>query len=198
MMDMIYTVVRFLANCYLNLFYRFDIQGRENVPEGVAVILSPNHIHWLDPVVVACKVTAQRIHFMGKQELFDIPVLPWLLRKLSVIPVRRGEADVTAIKSALRVLKSNGILGIFPEGTRVKPGEEKPPEPGFVVLALKTKCPILPVSISGSYKFRSTLRVIIGAPIDLSPYYGVKNDRDVLEEIGRNVMQEIKNLGVVR
>ncbi|QSX08901.1 1-acyl-sn-glycerol-3-phosphate acyltransferase [Alkalibacter rhizosphaerae] len=195
---MFYSTVRFLANIYLNIYYRFEVIGRENVPEGVAVILAPNHIHWADPIVIACKVTAQTISFMGKQELFRNPALKWLLTKLTVIPVRRGEADVTAVKSALRVLKNNGILGIFPEGTRVKQGEEKPPEAGFVVLAIKSKCGILPVSIEGNYKFRSTIRIVIGKPIDLSPYYGKKNDRETLEDIGLKLMKEIKELGTTR
>ena len=89
---MFYSFVRGVANCLLNLLYRFEISGKENIPQGSSAVLAPNHIHWLDPVVVACKVTAREISFMGKQELFRIPVLTWVLKKLTVIPVRRGEA----------------------------------------------------------------------------------------------------------
>lgn len=195
---MLYTIARFVANVCLNIYYRFEVVGRENVPDDVALILASNHVHWTDPVVVACKVTSRKINYMAKQELFSNPVVAWALNRVKVFPVRRGEVDVTAVKHSLRLLKNKGVLGIFPEGTRVKAGEEKEPEGGFVVLALKSKCGILPVSISGEYKFRGTIRVVIGKPIDLSDKYKIRNDRQAVEELGRDVMKKIKGLGAVK
>lgn len=195
---MFYSFVRGLAKVILHLLYRFELTGKENIPKGTRAVLAPNHIHWLDPVVVACMVTAREISFMGKQELFRIPVLSWILKKLTVIPVRRGEADVTAIKSALRTLKSEGILGIFPEGTRVKEGEEKAPQGGAAVLALKANAPILPISIAGTYKFRSTIKVHIGKPMNLQEYKNTKITRETTEMIGNEIMKQIKDLGTGR
>lgn len=192
---MLYTFARFISNICLNIFFRFEVTGRENVPVDEPFVLASNHAHWTDPVVVADKVTSRKISYMAKKELFQNPVFSWVLKKIKVFPVRRGEADLAAVKHALRVLKSNGILGIFPEGTRVKDGEEKEPEGGFVIFALKSKCGILPVSIKGEYKFRGTIHVVIGKPIDLSDKYKLKNDREALDELGRSVMKEIKELG---
>lgn len=192
---MLYILARFVANLCLNIYYKFEVIGRENVPDDVALILASNHAHWTDPVVVACKVTKRTVNYMAKQELFANRFIGWALGEVNVFPVRRGEVDVTAVKHSLRLLKNKGVLGIFPEGTRVKAGEEKEPESGFVVLALKSKCGILPVSISGEYKFRGTIRVAIGEPIDLSDKYKMRNDRQVVDEIGRDVMKKIKNLG---
>lgn len=195
---MFYSFVRGLANVLLAFLYRFETTGKENIPKDSSAVLAPNHIHWLDPVVVACKVTKREISFMGKQELFRNPVLAWLLNNLTVIPVRRGEADVTAIKSALRVLKNSGMLGIFPEGTRVKEGEEKAPQGGAAVLAIKAKVPIIPISITGTYKFRSTIRVHIGEPMDLHEYQGIKMTKETTEIIGHEIMKKIRELGTSR
>lgn len=191
---MFYDAAKFLVNIYLSIFYRFDVKGKENIPEGVPLIISSNHIHWADPVIVACRTGKRHISFLGKQELFKNKVFSWVLHKLTVIPVRRGEADVNAIKSALRVLKNKEVLGIFPEGTRVKEGAEKEPESGLVVLALKSKADVIPVGIKGNYKFRSTIHINIGEPISLKEYYNVKNDKEKVKEISHMIMKRIKEL----
>ncbi|NTW71295.1 MAG: 1-acyl-sn-glycerol-3-phosphate acyltransferase [Eubacteriaceae bacterium] len=191
---MIYRIVRLLANLIFFLLYRIDVKGKENIPEGVALIISSNHIHWLDPVIIAAKCTRRKVSFMAKHELFENKPLAWLLDHLTAFPVKRGEADVTAIKSALRILKNNQVLGIFPEGTRLKEGEEKKPEPGIAMLAIKSKCGVIPVGIKGNYKFRSTIHLNIGVPVNLEKYYGVKNDKDKLLEASQEIMDRITEL----
>ena len=86
------------------------------------------------------------------------------------------------------------MLGIFPEGTRVKEGAEKEPESGLVVLALKSKADVIPVGIKGNYKFRSTIHINIGEPISLKEYYNVKNDKEKVKEISHMIMKRIKEL----
>ncbi|MBF7097627.1 lysophospholipid acyltransferase family protein [Alkalibacter mobilis] len=191
---MFYNIVRFLVSIYLKIFYKIEISGKENIPSEGSLILTSNHIHWADPILIACEVTNRKISFLGKHELFKNPILRWLLNNLTVIPIRRGEADVTAIKSALRVLKSGKILGIFPEGTRVKTGEEKKPESGTALLAIKSKSKIVPIGIEGSYKLGSKLKLIIGTPIELNEYYGKKPDKENLEKASSEIMKKIKEL----
>ncbi|WP_084117213.1 lysophospholipid acyltransferase family protein [Alkalibacter saccharofermentans] len=193
-MNMFYDVAKFLVNIFLSIYYKFDIRGKENIPKGVPLIISSNHIHWADPVIVACRTGKRHISFLGKRELFKNKIFSWVLHKLTVIPVRRGEADVNAIKSALRVLKNGKVLGIFPEGTRVKEGVERDPQSGLVVLALKSKCDVIPVGLRGNYKFRSTIHINVGEPISLKEYYGVKNDKEKLKEISLMIMERIKEL----
>ncbi|MFZ7133993.1 MAG: lysophospholipid acyltransferase family protein [Eubacteriales bacterium] len=191
---MFYKFARFIVNCYITVYYRYSIIGKENIPQEGGFIICSNHIHWADPVIIACKGLKYPIYFLGKIELFKNKFFSTVLKHLNVIPVKRGESDVHAIKNALRVLKSNKVLGIFPEGTRVKAGEEKKPEGGMALLAIKSKVPILPIGIQGDYSFGSTIHLHIGEPIILSDYFDKRMNKEDLENISLRIMQEIKNL----
>ncbi|HCX63880.1 MAG TPA: 1-acyl-sn-glycerol-3-phosphate acyltransferase [Eubacteriaceae bacterium] len=191
---MVYKLIRFLANLYVSIYYKIVVSGLEKVPEEGALLISANHIHWADPILVACKIPNRHISYLGKKELFDIKPLGWLLRKIDVIPVHRGANDVKAIKNSLRALKNEDALGIFPEGTRMKAGERKPVETGFVTLALKTQAQIVPVGIKGSYRFREKIEIKIGDPILLQNPEGRKRTKDEIHEMAEEVMDTIREL----
>lgn len=191
---MLYSFARFIINIYISIYYRFKVVGQENIPLNQGFIICANHIHWGDPIMIACKATKRHIHFLGKIELFKNRIFSFVLRNINVIPLRRGENDVNAIKNALRVLKNNEVLGIFPEGTRVREGEDKKPESGTVMLAIKSKVPILPIGIESNYGFRDTVNIYIGEPIILSQYFGKKVNKEELENISFKIMQDIKSL----
>jgi 1-acyl-sn-glycerol-3-phosphate acyltransferase len=128
----------------------FYIQGAENVPKEGSVLYVSNHTSYLDPVAIG-NVTPRRVVFMGKAELFHHKILNWLLRGVDGFPVKRGEADMTAFKTALGFLKAGRVVCVFPEGTR-QDSEEKigVPEPGAALFAIKTGCPVVPVFVSGA------------------------------------------------
>ena len=131
---------------------------------------------------------------MAKAELYKNAFTSWIMRAVNTIPVDRGHVSIQTLKDAMRVLKRENILGIFPEGPRVKEGEKKEPLDGFVVFALKTKSPILPVHIDGKFKFRAKINVIFGKPIYLDEYYGRKVKADEISEISKNIMNQIYTL----
>ena len=144
---------------FLNLIlYNIHVEGEENIPETGGFVLCPNHISNYDPLAVATHMKRQ-VHFMAKAELYKNPLFKKVMMALGTIPVDRGKVSLETLKESLRVLKNGEILGIFPEGTRVKNGERKKPMEGFVVFALKTKSPILPVHIEGEYKFRGKVNI---------------------------------------
>lgn len=111
-----YKALRVLAVMLVRICFRFSVSGRENIPASGAVLVS-NHASMFDPVVLGVAVP-RPIHFMGKAELFRNRISNWFFRKLHAFPVRRGEFDRGAIRSALEVLDRGQLLGIFPEGTR--------------------------------------------------------------------------------
>lgn len=191
---MFYKLARFVVNVYISIYFRFSVTGEENIPIEGAFVLCSNHIHWADPIILACRGTKRVVHFLGKKELFKVGFFSIVLKHLNVIPIGRGEGDVHAIKTALRVLKNNEALGIFPEGTRVKEGEEKKPEGGTALLAIKAQVPIIPVGLSGSYKFRSLIKVNIGKPIYFTEHYKKRMNKEELEMISLSIMKEIKTL----
>lgn len=190
---MLYHIVKSLIKPFLIIFYRVRVKGIENIPENDGCILCSNHNHWLDPVVVAC-FTKRQVHYMAKKELFKNKLLGYLIKKVGTFPVNRGAADISAIKKAIKLVKSNKVLGIFPEGTRVKVGSSIPAEPGIAMIGVKGKSKIVPIGISSTYKLGAPLIVNIGQPITLEEYYGKKNNIEDFKKISENIMAEVRQL----
>lgn len=179
---------------FLNLIlYNIHVEGEENIPETGGFVLCPNHISNYDPLAVATHMKRQ-VHFMAKAELYKNPLFKKVMMALGTIPVDRGKVSLETLKESLRVLKNGEILGIFPEGTRVKNGERKKPMEGFVVFALKTKSPILPVHIEGEYKFRGKINIKFGKPIELNEYYGKKVKPEEMSKISEKIMDIVYDL----
>jgi len=169
----------------LTAFYRFVLgiakiivslrgvkfTGRENLLDNGAVVVIGNHTHWSDPVYVAVAYKKRQISFMGKVELFKNKIVALLLKKLTVISVDRNANDIKALKSSLAVLKNQQVLGIFPEGTRASSADEELLEfkNGSVMLALKSKAPIIPIGIVNAENLlrfgKEKPQVHIGEPI---------------------------------
>lgn len=178
----------------LNLIlYNIHVEGEENIPETGGVVLCPNHISNYDPLAVATHMNRQ-VHFLAKAELYKNFIVRKVLLAVGTIPVDRGKVSLETLKESLRVLKNGEILGIFPEGTRVKNGERRKPMEGFVVFALKTKSPILPVHIEGEYKFRGKINIKFGKPIELNEYYGKKVKPEEMSKISEKIMDIVYDL----
>ena len=168
--------------------------GRENIPEGAAVLCA-NHTALTDPLFVCF---AARLHFkirpLAKIELSRVPLIGWLLGKAGVIYVDRGHADVKAVKAALSCLKGEGKLLIFPEGTRVHEGEDVAAKGGAALFATRTGSPLLPVYVSRKKpRFRPTT-VVFGQPF-YPQIAGRKATAEELNEITNQVMAQIHALG---
>ena len=168
--------------------------GRENIPEGGAVICA-NHSALADPLMVCFAATLRwHIRPMAKIELSRVPVVGWLLGKAGIIFVDRGHADVHAVKEALMWLKQGGKMLVFPEGTRVHEGQNVEAKGGAALFATRTGVPIVPVYVSQKkYWFRRS-PVIIGKPIT-PKIAGRKATSEELEQIMDGVMKEIYRLG---
>lgn len=144
-------------------FHVLKIEGRENIPTEGAYILAANHTSISDPLFLGT-IFKQQIFFMGKIELFRVPVLGRLLKWCGAFAVDRGKGDMTAINTAESLVKDGKILGIFPEGTRYKEGPPRKAKSGVAYIAMDTKADILPVSIyrDGAYSLFKKTTVRIG------------------------------------
>jgi 1-acyl-sn-glycerol-3-phosphate acyltransferase len=133
---------------------RVRIEGDlDAIPREGPVILAANHISNADPVIIGAWLTprlGRRIHWLGKREMFDWPVVGWLARNGGVVPVDRGGADVEAFRLAQRVLAAGHVLVVFPEGTRSPTGALQTPKDGLAMLALRTQATIVPIGISNT------------------------------------------------
>lgn len=135
---------------YINLFYKLRIKGKENKPKGFhSYVVACNHVSSLDPPLVSLALDYQPIAFLAKIELFES--FWWRLYNwgMSSIAVNRAKMDLSTVKSALKVLKTNHwSLGVFPEGTRNKSGEIQQPKKGVAYFAYTAKVPVLPLGIA--------------------------------------------------
>jgi len=186
----IYFLAYYIMNLYFKLIRRWEVKGRSNLPEDGSLIVMANHISGFDPPIVGCVLNRQ-VFFMAKEELFKNSFWGWFFRKIGVFPVRRGKPDLSAIKRALRILKSGNVLGLFPEGTRHEPGNMGKVKLGAVMLALKSESPILPIGIK-NVKNNKRLKVSIGKPFTLDKYYNKKLSREEREKVGEYIKEKIK------
>lgn len=166
----------------LKVVYRLKVEGLENVPKDNDYIVCANHLSTLDPPMLA-GIFPNRISFMAKQELFDIPFICWWIDWMGTFAVNRESLAPSTIKTVMEIKKSRWkwVFGIFPQGTRQKPGEISDITKGFAGLAKITKCSVLPVGIVGTEKathlpFSGKVTVRIGKPI---PY---EKDPDIVVE----------------
>lgn len=174
--------------------YPIKAVGRENIPEGAAVIC-PNHSAAIDPFYVVFAFGRKYpMWAMAKQEILNWPVVGWILGKAGVFGVDRGSADLKAAKTALRCLKENRKLLMFPEGTRVHEGESVEAKAGAALFATRTGSPLLPVYIPTKKKLFRPNTVVIG-----KPYYpqiaGRKATNDELQAIAADLMDRVHALG---
>ena len=145
----VYWVVRAVLQPLIQLWFRLDRIGREHVPESGAAIIAPNHRSFLDPFVIG--VCLRRpVYFVAKRELFARRPIGWILNCLGAFPVRRGESDEEAMRTARMLLERGELVLIFPEGTRIRRGALGRPKRGVGRLALETGAPVVPVAVTGS------------------------------------------------
>ena len=179
--------------------WRIKVQGAENVPDAGAVMFCSNHIAAKDPIMIAaaCK---RPITFIGKKELFKVPLLGWLIKKLGAIPLDRGGKDIGAIKTAVEALKDDGALAIFPQGHRY-PGEnpaQTPTKNGAALICYRSKCDVIPVCIKTKghkYHFLGRIEIVFGMPIKYADLGFVNGGTDEYRAATDKIFGEVLRLG---
>ena len=123
--------------------YRLEVRGLEHVPADGSLVVTGNHESILDPFVLSATIS-RPIRYLGKAELWRVPLLPWWLASVEAIPIERGGSDVAAIASAIEALEAGEVVGLFPEGGVKREG---PWLRGAARMALATGSPLLPVCL---------------------------------------------------
>ena len=196
---LIYKVV---SKLFVYPIYRFlfkgHLTGKENIPQKESFIMVANHGSLLDPPFLGHAI-GRNISFMAKAELFDIPLLGFIIKSCGAYPVKRGIADKNTIKTACQKLSNNDCIGIFIDGTRQKNGRVNKPKQGAALLAFKNQKLLLPVAIINSHrliKFRFFIPIFtkivikVGKPV-YPPKSASKND---LNFVTNNLKENINNL----
>lgn len=176
---------------FCKVFFKYEVIGIENVPLDGNVIIAANHKSNLDPIFVASSMTTREVAAIAKKELFDHKVLGFILKKLNTIPIDRENTGIATVKQILRAIKDGYVLGLFPEGTRVKGKEFGQAKAGLSLFASKGKANVVPISVISSYKLFSRVKIYIGEPIDMSQYFRAKLTNEDHERISEEIMQVI-------
>jgi 1-acyl-sn-glycerol-3-phosphate acyltransferase len=150
-MRLYYRFCRFLCQWLSTLYFKGRCHGLHHLPPEGGVLLVSNHQSYMDPVLAAMALPREG-SYMARDSLFRNRFFGRLIGSLNAFPVRRGEADLSAIKEALRRLKQGHALLIFPEGTRTPDGTIRAMLPGVGAIAKKARVPIVPTLIDGVYQ----------------------------------------------
>ena len=188
-----YSFAKAVMRVFFAVIYPLSMTGAENLPGSGAAILCGNHMSLLDPLA-AGRAVGRPVRFMGKKELFKVPLLNGLLRALGAFPVDRGNADMTAVRTSLAILKEGGVLGIFPQGGR-ETGDYRGMETGVALIALKSGAPVVPMRIMKKFRPFRRNTLIIGETVDLSNY-SIRAGSEALSRATERIEAAIKALGV--
>ena len=192
----IYYVVGFVAD----LLHPVSVEGMERLPESGA-LLCPNHASNWDPILVALKLPKNyRLHIMAKEELFQNPLLGWLLRKGGAFPVSRGNNDINTVRTAMQAIKDGDNLLIFPEGTVVRNGvgyiDGLPAhaKAGVAMIGVRTGAVLVPVFVDGEKRLFHRTRIIFGEPFQ--PHYtGRRGTSEEMQQIADGILEAAYALG---
>ena len=197
-----YAFCRMASQIFFRLAYGMKIVGMENLPRTGKVIVASNHRSNFDPPILGGTLPRET-HFFAKAELFERRLLGRLIRYLNAFPVRRGEFDRASLEECLTILKHDGLLLFFPEGTRA-------PHDGFLEAKLGvgwvvclSGAPIVPVYIHGSRERepqllrRPGIAVVVGKPIPAARLIpaGLRG-RELYQVVADRILEEIRNLSL--
>lgn len=201
----LYPVARAIVRPTMRALWRINVTGLHHVPESGPAIFCPNHISFIDSLVLPC-VLDRQISYVGKAEYMDSWKTKYIFPAIGMIPIDRGggSASQRALDTAARVLERGELFGIYPEGTRSRDGKLHRGHTGPARLALRTGAPIIPVGLQGTDAMQPagaplpkpfiSCQVNIGAPIDVTRYADRVDDRLVLRQLIDEVMFEIRKL----
>jgi 1-acyl-sn-glycerol-3-phosphate acyltransferase len=156
-MSLAYTFVTNSIKGITRILCNIDDAQLINVPQYGPLIITSNHINFIEVPLIYTHLQPRRITGFAKAETWNNPAMGFLFNLWDAIPIKRGEADTDAFRSALDALKQGKILAIAPEGTRSESGKLQRGLPGIVMLAQRSKAPILPLAYYGGERLRDNI-----------------------------------------
>jgi 1-acyl-sn-glycerol-3-phosphate acyltransferase len=143
-------VARGICQIFCISFFRIRSYGRDNIPKKGAFVLISNHQSYLDPIL--CGITShRRLGFLARESLFSNGFFGRLISSVGTIPVKQGEADLSAMRKVIAKLKNGEAICLFPEGTRSPDGRIEHFKPGFGLLCRRGGAAIVPTVIDGAF-----------------------------------------------
>lgn len=200
-MTLAHGVVTAAIKAVVRLLCRIDGAQLAAVPDRGPLILVANHINFLEVPVLYTQLQPRPLAGFAKAETWDNPALRLLADLWGAIPLRRGQADTSALRQGLKALENGRILGVAPEGTRSGDGRLRPGNPGVVLLALRSGAPVLPLVHYGGELFwrnltrfrRTDFHFVVGQPFYLDAG-GLRVTRQVRRQMTDEIMYQMAAL----
>jgi 1-acyl-sn-glycerol-3-phosphate acyltransferase len=186
------------------LLFRLQVRGQWLIPKRGGVLLVTNHQSFLDPWLVGTAPRRQ-VHYMARDTLYHGGLLHWLMEMLNAFPVRRGSADLAAIRMAAERLDKGYVVNVFGEGTRSEDGTIGAIAPGVSLILRRAKgdVPVIPVIIDGAFEAWprnarfpkvGAVRMAFGKPITAAEWRALSPD-DLARRIRRALVELQEELG---
>lgn len=204
MSSLLYGILWMLVRGLAHLFFRFRVEGEEQIPRTGGVLLAANHASYLDIPILGCAVR-RRLWHLGRRDLF-FPRLRPLLQALGWIPISADRLDRKGFELAIDLIRRGKAVVIYPEGGRSLTGKLRTGKPGIGIVVAQTGCPVIPVHIGGTYDAlppgafwprMGPLSVRFGQALSFDEKLGELPEKAFYREVSRRVMLKIAELGGV-
>jgi 1-acyl-sn-glycerol-3-phosphate acyltransferase len=195
-----------LSQVLAGTLFRYRVVHRERIVETGGAILAMNHQSYLDPPLagIACR---REIHYLARKTLLDWPILGPIFPHLRVIPVDQERADMSALKTVIKLVRAGECTVVFPEGARTLDGQLQPAQPGLGLIIAKTLAPVVPMRIFGAFEafprggkprpFRP-ITLVVGEPIRFTAADLTGGGRELYQRLSERVMERIAAIQLER
>jgi 1-acyl-sn-glycerol-3-phosphate acyltransferase len=144
-MDLVRWLVVKVIRLGLGITCRINTGNIDKIPLKGPMIVYTNHTGSIEVPMTFALLQPRPLTGIAKTETWDNTFMAWLFNLWGIIPIRRGEADMDAMRKTLESLRDGKILGMTPEGTRNKTGKLLRGFPGIVMLAIRSGAPLIPL-----------------------------------------------------
>lgn len=180
-----------------------EVEGLEHIPKKGPFIFASNHESYFD-FICFWAVSPHSIQYLAAEKFYKSKFWKPLMVATGQIKVERESKDKKGVhERAHYILKNEGVLGIYPEGTRSRTGEMGRAYTGVTKFALQAKVPIVPVGMIGTYdilpphknfpKFQKC-KIKIEKPINYNEHYDKEHTEDLLRHLTDELMKQIAGM----
>ena len=191
----IYQFGRFLLSIVFRSFLPVRYHGAEKLRDREApFVLIANHVHALDPLILAYPIKKQQCFFLAKKELAKNGLAHRLLLNLHCIFVDRHSTDMEAMRNCMKALKMNKVLVIFPEGTRHHEGQMEHIENGTSLIVMRGRTPVVPVYLDRPLRLFRRVNAWVGDPIPYEDLLSRGINVDTCEEMNGRMRETFREM----
>jgi 1-acyl-sn-glycerol-3-phosphate acyltransferase len=197
-----YRICASISSVIARTVFWFRAYGTENIPMEGGCLIAMNHESYLDPPLAGISAPRE-LFFLARKSLLKWPVIGRILPSLNVIPVDQERADMSALKTLIKQIRSGHGTVIFPEGSRSPDGTLQPAQPGAGLVIAKTRCPVIPARIFGAHEafprggtprlFRP-IRIVFEPPMHFAEGDFEGDGRDLYQRLSNRVMERIAEI----